>query len=128
MDFKNVDVKTAVEKGLTITIKDLDLEDTDCKVTVLGVGSAKHKAAEKRIEAARNRASRQKRELDEDELEELHIDLLVDCTLDWENVEEDGKQVEFNPTNARRMFAAYPVLTNQVLAGIYEIRERLAKN
>lgn len=129
MDFSKVDVKKAVEEAFTIVIKHpVTGEDTDCSVDVLGVGCAKWKAAEKKIDKVRADALKRGKVPDEDEIEELHRKALIDCTVGWKNVFVGDEEIPFTPANAERMYQEYPVLTTQVLEGVFNIKDRLEKN
>lgn len=128
MDFKKLDVIAAAEKGFDYVIRDLDDEETDAVVSVVGVGSRTFKQAKQKIDGQEAVFAKRGKTMDEDQSNELWVELLVKCTTGWKNVEEDGKQVEFSHDNATRMYMAYPVLRNQVLAAIHDIKSMLEGN
>lgn len=129
MDFKKeMDTLAAAEKGFTYTVVDLDDNDTDCTVDVLGVGSRVFKQAKQRIDNQESQAAKKGKTLDEDLSNDLWVELLAKCTKGWKNVEEDGKPVEFSYDNAVRMYTAYPYLRNQILAAIHDVKSMLEKN
>lgn len=129
MDFKkNLDTISAAEKGFTYTVKDIDGVDTDCLIDVLGVGSRVHKQAQAKIDKQMAVFAGRNKTMDDDQSNELYIELLAKCTKGWINVEEDGKQVEFSYDNAVDMYTKYPVLRNQVLAAIHDVKAMLEGN
>ena len=128
MDFKKLDVIAAAEKGFDYVIRDLDDNDTDAVVSVVGVGSRIFKQAKQKIDNQEAAYAKRNKVMEEDLSNELWIELLADCTKGWKNIEEDGKQVEFNRDNVVRMYTAYPVLRNQVLAAIHDVKSMLEGN
>lgn len=128
MDFKKLDTISAAEKGFDYVVKDLDDEDTDCVISVLGVGSRVHKQAQAKIDKQMAIFAGRNKTMDEEQSNELYIEMLAKCTKGWINVEEDGKQVEFSYDNAVDMYTKYPVLRNQILAAIHDVKSMLEGN
>lgn len=129
MDFKrDLDTVAAAEKGFDYVIRDLDDNETDAVISVVGVGSRIFKQAKQKIDNQEAAYAKRGKTMDEELSNELWIELLSACTKGWKNVEEDGKQVEFTPDNVVRMYTSYPVLRNQVLAAIHDIKSMLEGN
>lgn len=128
MDFKKLDTISAAEKGFEYTVLDLDGNETDCKIEVLGVGSRIHKQAQAKIDSQMAIFEKRGKKMDDDQSNDLYIEMLAKCTKGWKNVEEDGKQVEFSYDNAVDMYTKYPVLRNQVLSAIHDLKSMLEGN
>lgn len=120
MDLKKFDTLNAVEKPQKFIMKDWDDEDTDISFTIYGVGSKVYEKYHSKLERAQKRAKG--KELSVDETNELWIDILANCIVAWENVEEDGKAIEFNYDNAVDLLTRYPYFRNSILAQMMDVR------
>lgn len=125
MDLKNFDTISAAEKGFTYTVLDFDEVETDIKIDVLGVGSRVFKQAKQKIDSRESMAAKRNKPLSEDESNDLWIELLAKCTKGWQNVEEDGKKVDFSYDNAVEVYTNYPFIRNQVLSAIHDLKSML---
>lgn len=128
MDFKKLDTISAAEKGFDYVVKDLDGEDTDCIISVIGAGSRIHKQAQAKIDNQMAIFEKRGKKMDEEQSNDLYIEMLAKCTKGWVNVEEGGKQVEFSYDNAVDMYTKYPVLRNQILSAIHDVKSMLEGN
>lgn len=129
MDFKKtMDVKTAVEKGFTFTVCDIDGVEGDATISVVGVGSRSYTQASAKYDAYVRKQQERKKEPDPDTLEKLWCEVLAKCTTGWTNVEDDGEEVEFSVENAIRMYSDYPPLRAQVADAIGNVKAMLEGN
>lgn len=92
-------------------------EKTQITIELAGIDSetyrnAKHKTANKRMERAQRMAGKYK--LSAEELEEEQLQLLADCTIGWKNIELNGKPLEFSIPNAKKLYADFPWIRQQV--------------
>lgn len=124
MDFKKFDLVDVCERGHTFVVEYMG-ELTDIEITVAGVFSRAYKEAHAAIDALMEECKKQEREAKDEEILPLMIDLAVKCTLGWKNVEEDGKAIEFNEENARKVLGAFEInpLRTQVLDKIHALKE-----
>ncbi len=125
MDLKSFDTIEAAERGYTYTVLDFDEQETDIKISVLGVGSRIFKQAKQKIDSQEALATRRGKPLTEDQSNDLWIDLLAKCTKGWENVEVDGKKIEFSYDNAVDIYGKYPFIRNQTLSSIHNLKAML---
>lgn len=56
----------------------------------------------------------EKREATQAELDAEFVDLLVACTTGWDNVGIGDEPMEFTPENARRLYAGWPIVRDQI--------------
>jgi hypothetical protein len=59
--------------------------------------------------------------------EEESLNLLVICTVGWNNVVLDGKELEFNEANVRKIYQSYSWIFDQVNEAIGQL-ENFLKN
>jgi hypothetical protein len=126
MDLKKIDTITAAEKGFTFTFIDPTTgDDSDLVIEVIGAGSRTYKQAVAKIEAYKSQCYKRGKTPEDDVLEEKHIELLAACTKGWKGLEEDGKAVPFSVDEAKRIYAAYPLLIQQVSEAIHNVVAQL---
>lgn len=129
MDFAKVDTIAAAEKGFTYTFVDPRTgKDTDAVFDLYGVGSHAYKQGQAKIDAYRKLQEKRGKQVDEDEVEHLHAELLAKCTRGWKNVEIEGKKIEFTPENAIELYSKYPVVSGQIIAEVFNVIDKLEKN
>jgi hypothetical protein len=124
----NLDTRAACNAGAVIDILDTHQNKTGVKITVLGKDSdAFREMQRENIDAAKRRAhlARQKNKpipvQTQAEEEAEGIRLLVACTLGWENMTVDGKDLEFNVPNALMVYERFPEVMRQVDAAIGDL-------
>lgn len=129
MDFKKtLDTKSAVERGFTYNVLDFDDVETDCKISVVGVGSRIFNLAYQPLEAALSKARARNKELDPEVYEDLWCSVLSKCTTGWENVVDDGKPIPFSVENAKQLYISYPPAAKQIGDAIMNIKAMLEGN
>lgn len=117
----SLDTVTYCNGGATIDILDVNQKRTGLKITVRGKHSdAFRETMRENVDAANTRAmlARQKGKpipvQSQADQEAEGIDLLVVCTIGWENMTVDGKELEFNVPNARDVYKRFPEVRRQV--------------
>lgn len=98
------------------------------KIKLAGKDSDVHKAQSRKMLNRRlnNQKTRRNSAMTVEELEEEGLGMLVACTLGWENVELEGKELPFSAENARMVYTKFPWIREQVDAFIGE-RENFFK-
>lgn len=129
MDLKQLDTVTGANAGADMTVYTPDGEKTDITIKLAGRDSdvfrkASRKNQDKRIKMLQKRG-RQK--MNAAEFEDESISLLADCTLGWDNLQENGKALEFSKENAERLYTDYPDIRRQVDEFIGEPANFLAR-
>lgn len=106
MDISKLDVVKLSNEGYRCVIKSPKTGlDTDLVVIIKGVFADGFKEdAAKAIEVDDNAA------------------FLAKYTVGWENIEENGKTVEFSVKEAERIYKTYPVIRGQVLSAAMDVR------
>jgi len=127
MDLKKIDVIAAAEKGFEFTIKEPSGDETDIVIEVLGAHSRIYKQENAKIEAYKEQQWKRGKQPDQEILEEKHIAMFAACTKGWKGIEEDGKAVPFSKEEAVRIYAAYPVIANQVIEAVHNVVGQLEK-
>ena len=129
MDFTKIDTVAAAEKGFTYVFKDAYGEDTDCTVDVIGAGSRTYKQAKAKVDNAEAAYyKRHRKEMPQDESDELYIEMISACVKGWKNVFEGKTEVEFSKDNAITMFTKYPLFRAQILGTIHDVVAQLEGN
>jgi hypothetical protein len=99
------------EKGVQVTIKDTDGNDTDIKITVIGMKSNK---AQKAFLANKDADS--------------DVKFTALLTIGWENILMNGKEIKFSQEEAIKLYDNYPLIGNQVSQFILNEQNFLKKN
>jgi len=119
MDLANFNLAAKAEAGASLTILNpIDGTKTDLVITVAGSESATYRNA---VFAASSEYTYK----DDDDLKDK-IDVIdkrngvtyAACIMGWENMEFDGKPVEFSHESAKKILADTPWLTDQIGAFI----------
>ena len=110
MDFSNIKPRESAAKGAWLTVlHPITEEETDCRIQVMGADSPEAErfwaTAEKANEGKTIGFMRRK---------QMGVEFLASLTLDWEGMQEDGKDVPFNEENAIRMYKTHQWLREQV--------------
>lgn len=124
MDLRKLDTKESAAKGAILKLKGPDgsiLKDEASgepwTIELLGSDAEDYVKVQKRFSDKRLRGGIQKvanAPLNSDELEAEGIELLVTATKGWENLILDGKPLEYNNANARKLYTDFPFVREQV--------------
>ena len=125
----DLDTVAACNAGLEVELlSPRDQSKTGIIITVTGKdGDAFREAVQENLDAYNRRAqlARQRGKplpsQSQAEQEEEGIDLLVVCTLGWQNMVVDGKELEFNVPNAKAVYRRFPWIRKQVDDAIGDI-------
>ncbi len=118
-DMTKLDLKTAADKGATITLRHpiTDEEIMDGKkpvtITVLGADSKVFRDAI-REQARKNMSNKKQENLDIDDMILRSAKLLAQCTLGWDGISEGKTAVEFSYDNALELYLKYDWIKTQV--------------
>lgn len=120
MDLKNFET----EDSGWLVINSPSGEVTDIKIKVASRDSETFRKAQRRItEAERKRA----KGLKPAESERMWLDTFAKCTVDWENLQIEGKDIPCNYENAMMVYENYNFVLEQVMAFIVD-RENFLSN
>lgn len=129
-DLAQIDTKTLADSGVDMPVKSLDGTPLRARngeivaITLLGSDSNKYRAltraqVRKRMEQMAAGKPPVMTEADLDETDRDVVDVLAACTVGWKNVlDTSGAPIPFNDENVRKLYAAYPVIKEQVDAFI----------
>lgn len=120
MDLKKLDSISASEEGKWVDILDGDGNKTGIRIKCKGIDS---KAFKSQSTAIRKYVQKQKEKgasEDQDVMDEKSYIMLASCTLDWEEIEEDGAEIKFSLENAKYLYSSYPVIANQVASFVMD--------
>lgn len=120
MDLKKLDSVAACERGMDIIIKDAEGNETDILVKVVGVDSKVFKLENGKLQVKLKQAERKGKELDPEEVESDYCRVIAKCTLGWENLSENGKDVPFSEDKAAEIYESYPLIKAQVFAALFD--------
>lgn len=113
MDLKLLDTKTAANEGRWCLIyHPITNEPLDIQIKLAGADSDVYKKAINKQIEKRLKKSAVNRTLEQEEKEEIEI--LTACTLDWKNVEYEGRVLECNPENIKFIYSQFIWLREQV--------------
>ena len=113
MDIGAFNTVKACEEGTWINIKDLEGNKTDIRIKVIGVDSKRYKEESQKLAKYFER-TRDDKVKDYDEIEMKTISMATAITIDWENVQENGKDLAFTKENVTRIYSLAPALLEQV--------------
>lgn len=113
MDFSQLDTGAAAEKGAKMYVEHpVTGELTGAWIRLAGVDSQRFRDIVKN--RARDQMRRKARTEDVEQAERHGLETLSHCTLEWEGVSEDGKELECNFDNAMHLYGKYFWLREQV--------------
>jgi hypothetical protein len=81
---------------------------------LVGKDSKEYRKAQRVITERRLKSRSKANRIDPEAIEHEAVDILVACTVEWEGFAEDGKELEFNKANIRRVYTNYPWVKEQV--------------
>jgi hypothetical protein len=124
-DFPEVDTRTLSNEGVTMNVRRLNSDQPliarngqPVTLRLLGPDSDVYRSATRaQVQKRLSRADNTKKlsEVDFEEYERDSLDMLAAVTVGWENVlTPDGEPIPFSTENVRSLYAAYPVVREQV--------------
>ena len=113
MDLKPLDTKTAANEGRWCTIyHPITNEPLDIQIKLAGADSDIYKKAINKQVEKKLKKGTVNRTLEQEEKEEIEI--LTACTLDWKNVEYEGRALECKPESIKFIYSQFIWLREQV--------------
>ncbi len=114
MDFNKLCTAEAHDKGAELTIIDpIDFTETDFVITLQGRDSKSFRFKNKsNMSKALNRLQKGETPTDE-ELDELDVDTLVECTTCWRGLFNGDDEIEFTKEQAKQLYLAAPSVREQ---------------
>ena len=104
MDLNSIDISLC-ETGADMIVQDIDGNDTDATITLLGSES---KVGRKlMLDFMRSIKDGKSEEGDSDKI-------LSELTIGWKNIKIEGKEVKFSKEKAYELYRDYPILKKQV--------------
>ena len=93
----------------------LDDAEAPVQIQLAGVDSDIYRKAQRRITNMRLSSKRgMSPKLTAEEMEAEALDILARCTMAWTGIVENGKSVPCDYDNARKLYATYPWIREQV--------------
>lgn len=123
IDLSEFDSKKGAEEGFKLNLRHPKTnQPTSAWIHVLGADSD---AYQERIrEFQRQRSEILKRNMratfDPSDRAAQELDLLVAMTVGWEHIERKGQPIAFSQEEARKLYAQYPTIREQVDAAIHD--------
>lgn len=87
-------------------------DELDAKIKVYGKDSSVFQNAIK--QRAKAQITRKSKDIDLESNEKDSIELLADCTKDWQGISEGGKQIECTRQNAIDIYTKYKWIREQI--------------
>ena len=117
MNLSSIDTSLC-ETGVEMVIKDIDGNDTDATITLLGSES---KVGRKlMLEFMRSIKDGKSEDGDSDKI-------LSELTIGWKNIEIDGTKIKFSKEKALELYKQYPILKKQVDVFVSNIKNYTKK-
>lgn len=91
----------------------VDDEGNVAKILLAGPDSKVMREAERKSIKRHLQSSGKIDKLDVDALMKERMELVISCTLGWENIGMDGQPLEFSKENARKLYETLPWLLDQ---------------
>ena len=104
MDLRSIDTSLC-ETGVDMIVKDIDGNDTNATIKLLGSESIVGRKL--MLEFMRSIKDGKQEEGDSDKI-------LSELTLDWKNIQINGKDIKFSKEKALEIYRNYPILKKQV--------------
>lgn len=120
MDLNNY--KTHESEWMTVT--DPFGEPTDIRIRLAGRDSESFKKASRKIAEAKRKRQKGLKPIEE---ERMWLETFAKCTVEWENLEDNGKKLDCNFENAMKVYSNYEFVLEQVIIFIQE-RENFLEN
>ena len=87
-------------------------QPTDMHIKLLGADSETYKKTERRQQS--RHLKRGLKHLSPEDLYYDTLELLVACTVEWQNIQENGQELECTRENVRRVYSEYDDVRDQV--------------
>ena len=120
MDLKNYKTQEAE----WMVVNDPFGDPTDIRIKLSGRDSEPFKRATRKIAEARRKKQKGLKPIEE---ERMWIETFAKCTLEWENLQNEGKKIECTFENACEIYSQYDFVLEQVIVFIQE-RENFLEN
>lgn len=116
MDLNLLDTKKLANDGVWMRVVNIATgEDTDIEILLAGVDSEQFRDAKRDFENKRRAKLEHGSGLPTtQELEKARLAMLVACTLDWRNLELEGKPVACNKVSVHHVYRNFEWLREQV--------------
>lgn len=115
MNFSDFDTSELATGGVDMTVlHPATLEETEATIKLCGTDSEQFKNATKAQAEANASSGKKKKALSREAIDEATCQILADCTLEWSNVEENGKTLPFTRENALALYRRHAWLREQV--------------
>jgi len=113
VDLSQFDTKKTSEEGVWVEIESpIDGEPLGIHFKILGSDSEVYN---KQIRKNKDKMMKQgMRNIKSENLEVEEIELLVACTVDWDNIVDNGEKLECTKENVRCVYKNYPWIKDQV--------------
>jgi len=112
--------EVTIDDTATIDILHPNGDKTDIKITIFGGDSDQHKAQEAKNRNKNMNAARKGKKITAEQSDAQDDDLLIASVASWENVEENGKLLECNSANIKKVFKAWPFVREQINRAIVD--------
>lgn len=110
MDLSNLEFKDTTQVNITLP----NGEVTDIIIEVAGQDSEKFRKAEVAKRNRRLKAAMKNKKVSAEQLDEEGLNLLVSCTVSWQNVMWGKEELECTPDNVRKLYTKHPFIREQV--------------
>jgi len=115
MDLNRLNTQKLSNEGAWMTVVDIGTgEETDIQILLAGVDSDHFREAKKDWDRRRREKLEKGKGLPTaEELEKARLAMLVTCTLDWRNLELEGKPLACTKAAANHVYRNFPWLREQ---------------
>lgn len=114
-DLSSLSTSALSNDGAEVEILTLDGDPTGVKFTVAGTDSNIYKTEQRKIQQKLLKTMMgKKKDIDLSATDEDALHVLAKCTLSWENVVYNGKELECNYNNAKMIYTEVDVIREQV--------------
>lgn len=110
MDLSKLGFKDTTQVNITLP----NGEPTDISIEVAGQDSDEFRKAEVAKRNRRLKAAQKGKKITAEQLDEEGLDLLVNCTVSWQNVFWGKDEMECTPENVRKLYTEHPFIREQI--------------
>lgn len=123
MDLSDFDTIAASDEGAWLSLQNpktlttlVDKEGKESRIRLAGIDSEIYKTGQRKAQNRRLSIPRGRRNqnMTAEELDAEALDLLVACTLEFENIQVDKKEMDATPANVRVVYTRFPWIREQV--------------
>lgn len=102
----------ASEQGAEVQIRDpRTRKPLDVFIRVKGIDSKDFRECKRRRQKVELEAMAENRDFD---AEDLNLQMLVDLTIDWRGLMDEGKEYTYSPERCRKLYEQSPAIREQV--------------